>query len=271
MKRILLTAFIPILMFFTGCIEIFTTIKLQPDGSGIIEKKVMMRNETIAFISTFLSNRLDSTSKAFDIFDEDKFRLDAADMGKGVTYISGKKQVSENKQGYYIIYSFKDISNLIVEQNPGRLFANPSIDQMEDSSKREESISFKFTKNNPSTLLIIMPSEKLQEESKEKITSAIDTIQFDNEMEGNLKQMLSDMKMSFVVDVQKQIKQTNAAYIEGSKVTIAEINFGKLVDNPNNYKKFLQLKDKTFRQAKEFLNDIPGIKIELNNQVSVKF
>lgn len=271
MKRICLTA-LPFLFLFylSGCIEIFTTIRVKPDGSGTIEKNLMMSKEAIMMISNFFPKRDSSGDKGFDIFDEAKFRNDASEMGDGVSYLSGKKLTTEDKEGYDIIYSFNDISRLKIGENPREIVASPSTIQF-DSAARDDYISFDLKKNDPSVLTITLPSEEFQEKKKEQLESAVDTFQIDPETERKIKQMMRGMKMSFVVDMLAGIKETNAAYREGSRIVLAEINFGKLVEDPSNYKRFLSMKDKPFIEAKEFLRTLPGIKIELNHKVEVTF
>lgn len=259
---------------FSGCIEIYTTINLKPDGSGTIEKNLMMSKEAIMMISNFFPGQ-DSTKK-FDLFDEDKFRKDALDMGDHVKYIAGKRQSAEDKEGYIITYAFTDIDNVKIGQNPSKIIRPPEMNEMSDTTSSpagpaDEYITFDFSRDDPSKLSIKLPSEEFQESEKEQLESAVDTMRINTEMEQKIKQMMKGMKMAFVVNIPGTILETNAAYHEGSKITLAEIDFGKLIENPENYKRFLTMKNKPFSEAKKFLRTIPGIKIELNENVEVKF
>ncbi|HEX2867391.1 MAG TPA: hypothetical protein VHO03_10135 [Ignavibacteriales bacterium] len=256
---------------FSGCIEIYTTINLKPDGSGTIEKNLMMSKEAIMMISNFFPSQ-DSTKK-FELFDEDKFRKDALDMGDHVTYVAGRRQSAEDKEGYIITYAFNDIDKVKIGQNPSSIIRPPEMNDMSDTtgSTQDEYITFDFSRNDPSVLIIKLPSEKFQESEKEQLESAVDTMHINTEMEQKIRQMMKDMKMAFVVNIPGTIIETNADYHEGSKITLAEIDFGKLIENPENYKRFLAMRNKPFAEAKKFLRTIPGIKIELNENVEVKF
>ncbi|MCU7496838.1 MAG: hypothetical protein HF314_14750 [Ignavibacteria bacterium] len=232
----------------------------------------MMSKEALLVISNFFPGSDSSGAKEFDLFDEDKFRKDALDMGDHVTYISGKRQSAKGKEGYIVTYSFSDIDKVKIGQNPSRIVRPPETPELSDtSSNGEEYISFDLDKNDPSTLRINLPSEEFQESKKEQLESAVDTMQIDTQMEQKIKNMMSDMKMAFVVNVPGLISESNATYREGSKITLAEIDFGKLIENPENYRRFISMKNKPFPEVKKFLSTIPGIKIELNNKVEVKF
>lgn len=272
MKGLFVSALLLVSMtVFSGCIEIYTTINLKPDGTGTIEKNLMMSNEAIMMIQSFFPGQ-DSTKK-FDLFDEDKFRRDALDMGSGVTYIGGKRQAAPDKEGYVITYAFNNIDKVKIGQNPSQIIRPPEMNEMADtaSSPAGEYIAFDFSRDDPSDLTISLPSEEFQESEKEQLESAVDTMRINTEMEQKIKQMMKGMKMAFVVNIPGTILETNAAYHEGQKITLAEIDFGKLIENPENYKRFLAMKNKPFSEAKKFLRTIPGIKIELNEKVDVKF
>lgn len=272
MKRLLISALLlSLVIALPGCIEIYTTINLKRDGTGTVEKNLMMSKEAILMISNFFPNP--DTTKKFDLFDEDKFRRDALDMGDHVTYLSGKRQSAGDKEGYVITYSFTDIDKLRIGQNPAQIVRPPEMQEMEKdtASDGEEYISFDLYKDDPSTLTINLPSEEFQESEKRQLESAVDTMQIDTQMEQKIKQMISQMKMAFVVNLPGKITGTNAQYHEGQRVTLAEIDFGKLIENPQNYRRFMAMKDKPFSEAKKFLRTIPGIKIELNEKVEVKF
>lgn len=274
MNRLFLSAFLLVsLTVIPGCIEIYTTINLKPDGTGTIEKNLMMSKEAIMMVSSFFPEGDSSGRKGFELFDEDKFRRDALDMGDHVTYLSGRKQADEDKEGYVITYGFTDIDKVRIGQNPSRIVEQPELAEMNDtsSSNGSEYISFDLEKNSPSVLTIKLPSEEFQESEKEQLESAVDTIRIDTGMEKKIKEMVSRMKMAFVVNVPGTITETNAEYHEGSKVILAQIDFGKLIENPANYKRFLAMKNKPFSEAKKFLRTIPGMKIELNSRVKVKF
>ncbi|MGE5429997.1 MAG: hypothetical protein ACM3QX_02930 [Syntrophomonadaceae bacterium] len=269
MKRLFISALLlASITVLSGCIEIYTTINLNSDGTGTIEKNLMMSKEAIMMISSFFPNK-DSTKK-FDLFDEDKFRRDALSMGDDVTYMSGKRQSAEDKEGYIIAYAFKDIDKVKIGQDPSQIVRPQGTPGMSDTSSGGY-ISFDLDKDDPSTLTINLPSEEFQESEKEQLESAVDTMQIDTQMEQQIRKMMSGMKMAFAVNIPGTITATNAEYRDGSRITLAEIDFGKLIENPENYKRLMAMKSKPFSEAKKFLRTIPGIKIELNNKVKIEF
>ena len=54
------------IVFFSGCLQVNTNIKVNPDGSGTIEETVMMSNEVIKMFKQFASSFSEDSSKTED-------------------------------------------------------------------------------------------------------------------------------------------------------------------------------------------------------------
>ena len=86
-----------------------------------------------------------------------------------------------------------------------------------------------------------------------------------------MKKMFEGMKVTIAIDVQGAIVQTNATHREGPRVTLMELDFGKLLEMPEHLKKFSQSMPETMEDAKNLMKDLPGIKLDLNEEVTIKF
>jgi hypothetical protein len=257
--------------FLSGCIEVNTTIKVNADGSGTVEETVFMSNEIINMIKEFASS-FDSTgtSEEFTLFKESELKEKAANLGEGVEYISGEKITEEGKEGYRAIYSFEDINKLTIDQDPtSRIPDNPEAQQKQP----EEYLTFGFIKGTPSEVIINMPSLQGETETEEEIseTESTDTSDSDSTDLTQLKYFLKDFGFSLKVQVDGTISSTNATYIEGSSITIFSIDFGELLENAEKLKQLEKSNFQNLQQVKDLLIDIPGIKIETNNPVNIKF
>lgn len=275
MKRIsvlMAAAFMGII--FSGCIEVYSTLRVSKDGSGTLEKTVYMNDDALRIMTSLLGVPDDSAgvrNERFNLFDEDKFRQDAASLGKDVKYTSGERITLQEKQGYRITYSFDNVENVRIDQNPGRIIAAPAALNFGGEGSEEDFIRFRFKKGDISTLTIIMPTERALEKRRERYKDAADSIRIDPPSEENVIERLKGMRMLFVVDVKGQITETNAQYRDSSEIVIAQLDLGVLTGNPDNYRRFMQIKGKSVREAKAILNGVAGVKVETGEEVKVKF
>jgi hypothetical protein len=79
------------------------------------------------------------------------------------------------------------------------------------------------------------------------------------------------MKMSMHVQVNGTVKKSNAAYRDGSKITLMEMDFGEVVKNEEKLKLLATQSDESIEGMKALLEGIPGIKVELQDTVEVVF
>jgi hypothetical protein len=83
--------------------------------------------------------------------------------------------------------------------------------------------------------------------------------------------MFKDMSIRVAVEVVGNIVTTNATYREKSRITLLDMQFGKIFENAAIFEKVNAAQPKTVSEMKEFLKDIKGLKIEMNNPVVVQF
>jgi polyhydroxyalkanoate synthesis regulator phasin len=280
----------------TGCIQVDTLIKVNPDGSGVIEETFLMKKAFVQQIKamteqftkqmeqqitevqqeeeTMQSKETQKKPESFDIFNEKELRERANKLGEGVTYLSGSKIVTDEYEGYKAIYAFKDIQKIRINQNPGEKVPSAPQQGGTDTKAKKEYITFVYTKGKPSELLIKLPADKTKKKSddvSEDRKAAPTDEQQSEKMTAQMKQIFEGMKISFSVEVKGTILETNATHREGSRVTLMELDFGKLIELAEQFKKFSMAQPETLEETKLFLKDIPGIKVELNNEIIIKF
>ena len=83
--------------------------------------------------------------------------------------------------------------------------------------------------------------------------------------------MMKDFRISIQVEVDGNLVETNATYVDGSTITIMEMSFAELLKDPEQFKKLKSLDEASYEESKELLKDIPGIKIETNEKIEVIF
>lgn len=266
-------------VFFSGCLQVNTNVKVNPDGSGTIEETVMMSNEVINMFKQFANSFSDdSTQKQedFEMFKEEDAKKRASDYGEGVEYVSGEHITTDTQEGFKAIYSFKDLNLLKINQNPN---SKLSMDELKGEGMgedtvdvKEEYVNFQFIKGNPSEIIVHFAQPKEKEDNKfDNEESESDTASQNMAEMGQLKQILKDLKMTLSLELNGKIEETNATFVDNSKITLFEIDFGKLIDNPEKFKEFTKIHPNSLDELKEIVKGIPGIKIEMNEPMMVKF
>ncbi len=266
MKKTLLLFFL-VSLFISGCIEIQTKVNVNKDGTGTVEETVMMSKETIQMFNEFMAGfSSDSTQpEKFELYKEDDLRKKENDMGEGVKFVSGSEIKTDSKEGYKVIYSFSDLSKLKINQSPDSKIPD---DLTGVEVKEKEYTTFSFAKGNTSEIKINLPDIK-KDKNEDKVETEKDSLS--NENLSQMKFLLKDLSISLVVEVNGEITETNADYREGSDVTLFKLSFGDLLENTQKLEELNKINPNNLKELKELMKDIPGIKIETNDPVVIKF
>ncbi len=267
-KLILLTIFTTI--SFYGCLQVDTKVNLNQDGSGTIEETVLIKSAVLNMMKDFAMSFDSTKSEEFNIFKEDELISKAQNFGEGVKYLSGEKVTIKGYEGYKAIYAFEDISKVVINPSPDDKL--PFNDQpVEEKSK--DNLKFKFKKGNPSTLVINFPKPELDKQSEsetEENKESEDSLSNNAELD-KLVEMFDGMKMKLSIDFNKNIEETDASFVNGSEVTLMQIDFSELLKDKDILKSLQSIKPETMEEVNEIIGNIPGIKIETKEKVTIKF
>lgn len=269
--KLLLFGFV-LTVLFSGCLQVNTKVNLNEDGSGTIEETVVMKNEMIKMMQEF-AVMFDSTkTEKFEMLNEEDLISKASNFGDGVKYVSGDKFSIEGYEGYKVVYSFSDINKVKLSPSP-----DDKIPFGDDLNKDEEKavddyLKFNFTKGNPSTLVVNFPKPQMEEEIKpDSAYTPIEDSTFTDEMEQKFVEMFDGMKIAVHFNFEDGIDETDASFVEGSVVTLMEVDFSEIVKNKDVMKNLQSSKPKTMEEFREVIGDLKGIKIEFKEQVTIKF
>jgi len=259
-----------VVLLFSGCLEVQTIVNVNKDGSGTVNEKVLFSKDMVELLSSFnVSDSTDSTGTSkFSFVDEKELKSHASDMGDGVNYVSGKEIKEDGKEGYSVVYSFDDLSKLRINENPNNKMNLSESDT--GKSEKKEYLTFNFKQGNPAEILVNMSKKDLNIPSEEKKESK-DTVSADNPFAKQFLNMMKDFRISIRLHVNGNIENTNATYVEGSDITLFDIAFKELFKDKDKLDEFSRMNNHSISELKEVLKNIPGIKLELNNPVSVKF
>jgi len=271
--KILLLVFLS-LTLFSGCIQVNTKINLNNDGSGTLEETFLMKSSFVKMIKDFALS-FDSTKKdEFKMFNEDELKDKASSYGEGVTYKSGEKFSSEDYEGYKVTYAFSDINKLKVDLSPKDKVPLGEEVENKDNKSEEGTLNFKFTKGDPSTLVIVLPNSETQKEDTSTFiedSSATQDSAMSSEQLQYVMNMFDGMKLSLELTFKDKIKETDASYVNGSDVTLMQIDFSELIKNKQVIEDLNKSKPESLEKFKEIIGDIPGIKLETKEKITIKF
>jgi len=270
--KILKTVFIyaSLTLLLVGCLQVDTTINVAKDGSGTINEKVLLSRTFVNMMKEFAQAFQDSAStEEFSFFKEDEIIADAKDYGEEVKYVSHELISDDNWEGFEVVYSFNDITKIKIQPDPG---SKVGMDDEEgETTADEEYYFFKFKKGDVSELIIDRPPIELNSESEENKDTVEASEQNDEEMGEEFLKMMEGMKINIAVQVDGQITSTNASYVEDSKITLMQMDFSEMMKDNESFKEFKNKEPKNIEEMKEFLEKFPGMKIEVEKPISVKF
>ncbi len=264
-------------LLLAGCLQTETKIKVDRNGAGTIERTVVLRSDVVEMMQSMQA--FDPAKKDAGVFDEAKLRKDAANLGEGVQFVSASAIRNRMGEGYKVVYSFKDISRIRVNQTPGNDLPNTGMGS-EGPGGSEEYLTFSFTKGNPARLQIRLYQGDEKETGGEKTGEWEEVEESEDEDEEEedpamdaemLKQFYGDMKLLLTVETGSSIVDTNADYRAGTTITLMDMDFGALIRNPEAFEILTRNKIQTLEQMKEFSRKYPGIRLETKEEVAVRF
>ena len=257
-------------LLVSGCIEISTSILVRRDGSGTIEQTVLLTTTFIELMESF--GQGDALGEG-EFVDEDELRDQALALGEGVSLTSFEPVSADQGRGYTAVYEFNDVENLRINQNPSELL--PSTPAGESGEDPEEFYSFAFKDGTPAILTILSPSlSELQETAEDGQEDSRDTdenAELDEEMLELFRTLYEGMRIGIAVEVEGTIVETNASYVDGSRVTILELDFGEVLRNEGMFEELAAASPESLEETKQMLQDVPGIRIEVEREVVIRF
>jgi len=254
--------------FFTGCLQVETTIMVNKDGSGNINEQVLFSKAFVNMLKDFAMAFQDSAStEEFSMFSEEEIKADAKSYGESVDYVSHELINTDNWEGYQAVYYFDDITKVRLSPDPD---SKLSMDDEGANDEPEEYYFFSFIKGDTPELIIDRPDIEFEEE----VTETSDTTkseQSDDETGEEFMKLMEGMKINIMVEVEGDIESTNAMYVQDSRVTLFQMDFSEMMKNREGFEEFKKNEPKNIEEMKKYLEKLPGIKIEVEKPVTIKF
>ena len=249
------------ILLLTGCIDVETHVFVNKDGSGEVKQTMMMKSEFVEMIGAMKGE------ENYSLLNEKELRGKSAEMGRGVSFVSAEPVQSGGFSGYTARYTFDDIESLRLNQNPG----DDLPDEASEGGTVRELISFEFQEGRTSTLTIHMPA--MEEEPSKNRSGSNGDMPENEELEfiEAFNKLYKDMRMVMKISVDGTIRSTNASYREGDTVTLMEIDFSAIAEDAELIKELARSEPETTEELKAFMQNVPGMKAELEEEVRIEF
>jgi hypothetical protein len=251
----------------TACINSTTLIKLNADGSGTVEQTTLMN---VAAVKAMMPGA-DKQMGPAGVNKADLERT-ASRMGKGVRLLSAEPFKAANGfEGSKAIFAFDDINQVQVNQGPS--MSGSSDGRMSSEPTTDDPVKFKLTRNGGTSTLSIAFVDKPGGSQASGAANPMSDMDLTNPMMmGMIKSMFAGFKINIDLEVAGAIVKTNAEYVNGSRLTLLEMDMDSLLADEAKLKA-LQGKlgpDASLSALKPYLKDIKGIKID-GPTISVEF
>lgn len=272
MKRFLLSALaLAAALGLTSCFQSETVVHLKKDGSGTVVEETFIGEQMKAMMAQMsaLGGEGEDAKKdpLADMFNEEKAKAKIASMGEGVTFDKVEKVKVGGKDGYRVTYKFADINKL--KLNPGdaaETMKPEGADAEEDEkAKKADPITFAYAGGK---LAIKMPKPEAKPKAEGEKAEGEEAAG-DPQQEAMMKQMFSDMKVSVKLVADDGIAETNASHSKDNAITLMEMDFGKLIQNPEAFKKLQKENPETPEEFEKLFKGVEGIKYETKPEVNV--
>jgi hypothetical protein len=288
-KRFGLFSLIVIVASLTGCITFLTQIKVRGDGSGTMVQTMTMNPQQIKAAAEGMAKQMGATptepkekpekksEKAPDEgpIKESDLKGKTADLGQGVTFVSAEKIDTKTAFGVRVTYAFKDINQLAVNPKPAAAMGTEGA-----GASSEDALKFRFNRlpNGNAVLTVVFPKPK-PDAAKEQAGTAASPPPPSSEGPGQdmsmmIMQMFRGLHMGMAVDVEGKVVKTNSPYVEGSKVTLMDIDFDPLLADEKGFKALSEKMEKTMgddRKTMEALKGTKGLKITTEPEITIEF
>lgn len=251
-------------LLFTSCLEQETTISINKDGSGTITEETVFSKEVAEMMDMAAlqggGEARQQKSPIAELLSKEKAVAKAAQYGVGVKFVSVEPLNRNGGKGAIAKYSFDDINKIKI--NPSSALAD--MGDKGGEVKKGDDIKINYVDGK---LTLTMPDPDAADAEKAKEVALPD--EEENPQAAMAMQMMRGMKIKTKLVFPSGIVETNATHHEGNAVTLMEMDFGKIMDNPDGLKSLKKVDFQDRAAASEQLKGLQGVKIETKKEVTV--
>lgn len=260
-------------MALAACMDLETVVRVEADGSGTISDRIVMSNEVYEMVKSMAPE-----GQAAPLFNEEELRAAAYSYGEGVTFLSAEGIETDTGKGYVAHYAFADINLIRVGQDPGDKMPGGGGVDSAAGEEQGKFTTFSMQPGRPASLTIHWPVDQGEQEKAQEWEAAemdeATTAQSPEQQEAAMAMMktaFKDLHMAMHVEVAGEIFETNAMHLNGSRITLVDIAFAEFLQNEEALQALAAKQNQSVSSMKEMMSLIPGLKLEIEPEVSVLF
>lgn len=247
----------------SGCINSAALIKVKPDGSGTIEQTMLVNMAALKSLMPGMGGG--QVKESGGVLNEAEFKRAGERMGVRPVSLTPLKE--GGFEGARALYAFDDISKVRVDQDPqlGGTAAKAG-------SSPSNPIRFGLTREGGTSRLTITVDEKAADQATTRAQEAPSLETIDPALMQMIKTMFDGFRLLIDVEVDGTIVKTNADYVNGSRITLLEVDMAGVFADEAKLKA-LQSKVRpgvSISELRPYLKDIKGVKIN-HTAVTIEF
>jgi len=245
----------------SGCFQMTTVMKVNGDGSGTVEHRMLFTTQALAQLKQFAA--LGGRGQGVDPTSEQQAREMASALGPGVTYVSSTPVKTPTGEGRDAVYAFTDVSQVRVATQPappgGVTIRTPTL------STAADSVTFSMTHdpNGNAVLHVNVPENALVQ----GISTNAATLPQQLPM---IKSMLAGAHITLLVEPAGTLVRANTPHVDGQRVTLLEVDLDQLLKDPDALLARVQAA-KTPDEIKKSLEGVPGLKMTILPEITIEF
>lgn len=237
-----------------GCFQGQRVITVNADGSGTIVDTLTVGEQLKAMMAM-----ADEAKKGQE---KKQYEAGAAAMGPGTTFVSEEKTADGGRK---ITIAFKDISKIRVDMSPGP----DSGEQKEEKKDKGEPLTFRFARQGGRSVLTVVQPQPKKTEGQPEVPEGMKDMAAG--MWTMMKGMMKGLKLRTVVEVNGKLVKATSPHVQGSTVTLLEMDFDQITADDANFKKFTQAGEDPSTMNPKALQGIKGMKINPDAEIVIEF
>jgi hypothetical protein len=237
---------------------------VKADGSGTIEQRTLVSDAAMDQLRAFT---ILGGGNAGDVdpVSEDQARSLATAIGPGVTYVSSSPIKGDRATGREAVYAFTDVTQLRISEQP-QMPAGVNL-RGQGINVAGEPITFALSTepSGNSVLRILVPQlGALSLGAANRPISVPSPEQIEM-----FKQLLAGARLSVALEPNGTLVKTSSPYVDGPRVTLIDIDIDQAAKDTAALAKLQSVT--TLEEAKAVIAGVPGLKLNLDPEITVEF
>ena len=210
----------------SGCLNSSTLISVKSDGSGTIEQTMLVN----AAAGRMALGGLEAPGAQGPIVNDADLRRTAESMG-GVRFVSAEPMTAGGFEGVRALYAFDDVNTVRISQGPPPGSGGPSA--FSPAPAADSPVVFHQARGADSSVLTVRLDEAARQAPDTNGAPAHvgPGALTDPQMLGMMKMMLQGFALAIDLEVDGAIVRTNADYVQGSRVTLLNVDLDALFED----------------------------------------